>query len=158
MTLIPELFKLSQASNDYKARRKQQMMLFFTSAGVTILASRFAYKSTKSRQFLPRFFQGNHSPPTSYNFTTDAAIAVGTGSLLAGSVSSMAVFGTCWIIDVSLFKEFGWKMKAMMGGNESMKKIAETPMDEESRVIQDGLNDFLEGKYDDMEEVEEKQA
>lgn len=149
MNLIPVNFKLSQASWEYQQRRKQQTMLFLGSAGVTILASRFAYRSTISRQFIPRFFQGNHSPPTSYNFTSDAAIAVGTGTILAVSVTSMMIFGTCWIIDVSSFKEFGWKMNQLMGGDKKLAKLALEPMDEESALVQDSLNDFLDGKYDD---------
>lgn len=145
-------WKISEASQDYKSRRKQQMLKFLGAAGVTILASRFAYKSTISRQFLPTFFHGNHAPPTGYNFTADAAVAVGTGTLLAGSVSSMIVFGTCWILDVSTFREFGWRMRNVMGGDEKLKELAAAPMDEESASIQDGLNDLLEGKYDDLEE------
>ncbi|EGV64194.1 Altered inheritance of mitochondria protein 11 [Yamadazyma tenuis] len=143
-------FKINEASDEYKLRRRTQMVCFLTAAGITMLTSRFAYKSTITRQFLPTFFQGNHSPPTSYNFTADAAVAVGTGTLLAGSVSSMAIFGWCWIIDVSSFKEFGWKMKSLMGGDERLRQLALQPMDEESASIQDGLNDLLEGKYDDM--------
>lgn len=142
-------FAVSTASDDYISRRKKQMVLFMTSAAVTIFASRFAYKSTISRQYVPTLFQGNHMPPTGYNFTTDAAVAVGTGTLLCGSVSSMIAFGTCWIVDVSSFKEFGWRMKSLMGGYENEKALAKVPMDEESQAIQDGLNDLLEGKYDD---------
>lgn len=142
-------FKISQASDEYKLRRKNQMMLFMGAAGITILSSRIAYKSTISRQFLPTFFQGNHAPPTSYNFTMDAAAAVGTGTLLATSVTSMIVFGTCWVLDISSFKEFGWKMKRALGGEESLKKLSKQPMDEESKTIQDGLNDLLSGRYDE---------
>lgn len=141
-------FKLASASDEYKNRRKRQMMLFMGSAAITIFASRIAYKSTITRQYVPSLFQGNHSPPLSYNFTSDAAVAVGTGTLLCGSVSSMFIFGTCWIIDVSNFKEFGWKMKSLMGGYEKQKELSKMPMDEESALIQDSLNDILEGKYD----------
>lgn len=146
-------FKLAYASEEYKTRRKQQMVLFMTSAAMTIFAARFAYKSTITRQYVPTLFQGNHSPPLSYNFTTDAAVAVGTGTLLCGSVSSMMIFGSCWIMDVSNFKEFGWRMKSILGGWEKQKELAAMPMDEESAMIQDGLNDILEGKYDDLDEL-----
>lgn len=145
-------FKIADASNEYINRRKKQMMFFMTSAAITIFASRFAYKSTITRQYVPSLFQGNHSPPLSYNFTTDAAVAVGTGTLLCGSVSSMVIFGSCWIMDVSTFKEFGWRMKTIMGGYEREKELSKLPMDEESSMIQDGLNDILEGKYDLDEE------
>lgn len=144
-------FKINGATDDYKQRRKTQALKFFTAAGVTILASRFAHKSTISRQFLPTFFQGNHSPPTSYNFTMDAAIAVGTGTLLATSVTSMFMFGTCWIIDVSSFKEFGWRMAKLTGQDERMRQLALQPLDDESAFIQDGINDILDGKYDEVE-------
>lgn len=144
-------FKLASASDEYKSRRKQQMILFMTSAAITIFTSRFAYKSTVARQYVPTLFQGNHSPPLGYNFTMDAAVAVGTGTMLCGSVSSMIIFGTCWIIDVSTFKEFGWKMKSIMGGYDKQKELSQIPMDDESSYIQDGLNDILDGKYDDVE-------
>lgn len=120
------------------------MLLFLICASTTILTSRSAYRSTVSRQFIPRFFQGNHSPPTSYNFTADAAVAVGTGTLLAGSVSGMLITGTCWILDISSFKEFGWKMKSLMGGNN----VKEIIVDQESLEIQQGLNNLLQGKID----------
>ncbi|CUM65439.1 uncharacterized protein PRCAT00003078001 [Priceomyces carsonii] len=146
-------FKIANASDQYKSRRKRQMLLFVSSAALTILASRFAYRSTVSRQYVPTLFQGNHMPPLSYNFTTDAAVAVGTGTLLCGSVASMITFGVCWIIDVSSFKEFGWRMHMLMGGYEKQKALSEIPMDEESATIQDGLNDILEGRYDfDLEQ------
>lgn len=151
-------FKAADASDEYLNRRKIQMIKFMSSAAITIFASRFAYKSTISRQYVPTLFQGNHSPPLSYNFTSDAAVAVGTGTLLCGSVSSMIIFGSCWIMDVSSFQEFGWKMKTLMGGYEKQKELANLPMDEESSMIQDGLNDILEGRYDfdTMEETEEQ--
>lgn len=144
-------FKLALSSDEYKLRRKTQMALFMATSAATILAARFAFKSTIARQYVPTLFQGNHQPPTSYNFTTDAAVAVGTGTLLCGSVSSMMIFGTCWIMDVSSFQEFGWRMKTIMGGYEKQKQLAAMPMDEESEMIQQGLNDILEGKYDDIE-------
>lgn len=142
-------FKVADASDEYKQRRKRQMLLFTALAGVAIFASRFAYKSTVARQYVPTLFQANHSPPLSFTFVSDAAVAVGTGTLLCGSVSLMVIFGTCWIMDVSLFKEFGWRMKTMMGGYEKQRELAKLPMDEESAAIQDGLNDLLEGKYDE---------
>lgn len=141
-------FKLADASFEYVERRKKQMVLFMTAAAVTIFTSRFAYKSTITRQFVPSLFQGNHQPPLSYNFTTDAAVAVGTGTMLCASVSSMLTFGTCWILDVSSFREFGWRMKALMGGSEQEQKLAEMPMDDDTAYIQDGLNDILDGKFE----------
>ncbi|RLV90058.1 Altered inheritance of mitochondria protein 11 [Spathaspora sp. JA1] len=152
-------FKLADASDEYKQRRQIQMMRFMASAAITIFASRFAYKATITRQYVPTLFQGNHSPPLSYNFATDAAVAVGAGTLLCGSVSGMLIFGGFWCLDISNIKEFGWKMKSLMGGDQKEKQLSEMPMDEESSYIQDSLNDMLEGKYDfDKidEEVEKK--
>lgn len=148
-------FKIADASPEYKQRRKIQMIRFFTASAVTIFALRFAYRATVSRQYIPTLFQGNHFPPLSYNFTTDAAVAVGTGTLLCGSVTGMTVFGLCWILDVSNIKEFGWRMKSMLGGWELEKKLSEAPMDEESSYIQDSLNDILDGKYDFENDTEE---
>lgn len=146
-------FQLANASQEYIERRKKQMMLFMTAAAVTIFTSRFAYKSTVTRQYVPTLFQGNHMPPLSYNFTTDAAVAVGTGTMLCGSVSSMIVFGTCWIMDVSSFQEFGWRMKSVMGGTQRERELALLPVDEETASIQDGLNDILDGKFEvDLDE------
>lgn len=141
-------FKLGDASPEYIQRRKIQMMKFMALAALTIFALRFAYKATITRQYVPTLFQGNHAPPLSYNFTTDAAVAVGTGTLLCGSVTGMLVFGGCWCLDVSNIKEFGWKMKTIMGGDVKEKELSEMPMDEESALIQDSLNDILEGRYD----------
>lgn len=141
-------FKLGYASPEYLQRRKNQMVLFLGAAAATIFTSRFAYKSTVIRQYVPTLFQGNHMPPLSYNFTMDAAAAVGTGTMLCGSVSSMLIFGTCWVMDVSSFKEFGWRMKGLMGGTVSEEKLAKLPMDADSAYIQDGLNDILDGKID----------
>lgn len=141
-------FKIATASPEYIQRRKTQAMLFLTSAAVTIFASRFAYKSTITRQYVPSLFQGNHMPPLSYNFTTDAAVAVGTGTLLCASVSSMTIFGTCWIMDISSFKEFGWRMKAVMGGTLKEQELAKMEMDEDTAAIQDGINDILDGRVE----------
>lgn len=149
-------FKLASASEEYKLRRKKQMALFMASVGITLLSSRLAYRSTITRQYIPTFFQGNHLPPTSYNFTADAAAAVANGSLLCGSVSSMTIFGTCWVMDVSNFKEFGWRMKSWLGGDEKEKQLSQAPMDEESSTVQDSLIDIIEGKYDDEEVGSEK--
>lgn len=141
-------FKLASASDDYIQRRKHQAVLFLGAAAATIFSSRFAYKSTVARQFLPTLFQGNHQPPTSYNFVMDAAVAVGAGTMLCGSVTSMVVFGTCWVYDVSSFQEFGWRMKALTGENERQKRLAEMAMDEESAYIQDSINEMLDGDFE----------
>lgn len=141
-------FKITQASDEYKSRRKRQMVLFFGTAALSIFASRIAYKSTIARQYIPTFFQGNHAPPLTYNFTADAAVAVATGTILCGSVSSMLIFGFCWIADISHMNEFGWRMKSLLGGYEKQKELAQMPMDQESALVQDSLNDILEGRYD----------
>lgn len=141
-------FKIANASQEYIDRRKKQMVLFMTAAAVTIFTSRFAYKSTITRQYVPLLFQGNHSPPLGYNFTTDAAVAVGTGTMLCASVSSMITFGTCWILDVSSFKEFGWRMKLVLGGGEQEQRLSQMPMDDDTAYIQDGINDLLDGKIE----------
>lgn len=141
-------FALADALPEYIQRRKKQAVFFMVAAAASIFTSRFAYKSTITRQYIPTLFQGNHLPPLSYNFTSDAAVAVGTGTMLCASVSSMFIFGTCWIVDVSSFKEFGWRMKALMGGDKKEQEVAAAPMDEESAYIQDTLNDILDGKYE----------
>ncbi|CAK7894019.1 hypothetical protein CAAN1_09S04412 [[Candida] anglica] len=142
-------FKIASASEEYKLRRRKQMILFMGTSALTLFATRLAYKSSVARQYLPTLFQGNHQPPASYSFVADAAVAVGTGTLLCGSVTSMTAFGAFWILDVSNFKEFGWKMKSMMGGYDRERELAKMPIDQESREIQEALNDILEGKYEE---------
>lgn len=73
-------------------------------------------------------------------------VAVGAGTLACGSISGMLMFGTAWILDVSNLKEFGYRMKALMGGDVKEKELSEMKMDDETRALQDGLNDLLEGK------------
>ncbi|KAI5953328.1 AIM11 [Candida jiufengensis] len=141
-------FKIADSSPEYKTRRANQMMKFFAFSALSIFTLRIINKQTIIRQYIPTLFQQNHAPPTSCNFTTDAAVAVGAGTLACGSISGMFMFGIAWILDVSNFKEFGYRMKGIMGGNENLKKLSEMEMDEESRSVQDGLNDLLDGKYD----------
>ena len=50
-------FKLGDASPEYIDRRKKQMMLFLAAAGATIFTSRFAYRTTVTRQYIPTLFQ-----------------------------------------------------------------------------------------------------
>ncbi|GEQ71315.1 hypothetical protein JCM33374_g4997 [Metschnikowia sp. JCM 33374] len=147
-TLQKLQFKLGDASPEYIDRRKKQAVFFLTAAAATIFTSRFAYKTTITRQYIPSLFQGNHQPPLSYNFAMDAAVAVGTGTMLCGSVASMVVFGTCWIMDVSSLPEFGWRMKSVLGGYKKEQELASMAIDDESMSIQDGLNDLLDGKLE----------
>lgn len=141
-------FKLAEASPEYVERRKVQAARFFAAAAASILSVRFAYKSTITRQFVPNVFQGNHQPPLGPNFTADAAVAVATGTVICGLVALMLVFGGCWVADVSRFSEFGWRMKSALGGGLKEQELAQMAMDDESRLIQDGLNDILEGKVE----------
>ncbi|CCE88690.1 Piso0_001467 [Millerozyma farinosa CBS 7064] len=141
-------FKLASSSDEYKQRRKRQMGIFMATVAMTLLSSRIAYRSTVKRQYIPTLFQGNHSPPLSYNATADAAAAVGTGTMLCGSVCSMLVSGTCWVLDVSSFREFGWRMKTLLGGADKERDLAGMPMDSESSLVQDSLNSIISGDYD----------
>lgn len=147
-------FKVADASSEYKTRRKYQMIRFFTFSALSIFTLRLIHKQTIIRQYIPTLFQQNHQPPTSYNFTTDAAVAVGAGTLACGSITRMFVMGTAWILDVSSFKEFGYRMKGLMGGYEKEKALSEMEVDEETKMLQDGLNDLLDGKYDENGEEE----
>ncbi|QBM88122.1 hypothetical protein METSCH_C00850 [Metschnikowia aff. pulcherrima] len=150
-------FKLADASPEYISRRKRQMVYFLTASAATIFTARFAYRTTITRQYIPTLFQGNHQPPLSYNFAMDAAVAVGTGTMLCGTVSSMIAFGTCWVMDVLSLAEFGWRMKAVLGGHSKEQELAKMAMDLETMQIQNGLNDLLEGKLEfDFDEIDEK--
>ena len=146
-------FKVADASSEYKTRRKHQMIRFFMFAGLSIFTLRFINKQTKIRQYVPTSFQQNHQPPISNNFTADAAVAIGAGTMACGSITGMIVMGTAWILDVSSLKEFGYRMKGMMGGYEKEKALSEKEVDEETKMLQDGLNDLLDGKYDEHSEL-----
>ncbi|OBA22701.1 altered inheritance of mitochondria protein 11 [Metschnikowia bicuspidata var. bicuspidata NRRL YB-4993] len=141
-------FKIADASPEYIARRKKQATFFLAAAAMTIFTSRFAHRTAISRQYIPSLFQGNHQPPLSYNFAMDAAVAVGTGTMLCGSVLSMIAFGACWVMDVSTLPEFGWRMKSLLGGYKSQQELEQVAIDEESKTIEDGINDLLEGNLD----------
>lgn len=138
-------FSLANASPEYIQRRKHQAMLFTAAAAASIFTSRFTYKSVISRQYVPTLFHGNHLPPITYNFTADAAIAVGAGTMLCASVSSMLMFGACWIMDVSNFKEFGWRMKVLMGGDKKEQEILAMPIDDDTAFLENALNDIITG-------------
>lgn len=144
-------FALADASPEYIQRRKRQAMFFMAAAAASIFTSRLAYKSTVSRQYVPLLFHGNHLPPITYNFTSDAAAAVGTGTMLSVSVSSMLIFGACWVMDVSSFKEFGWRMKSIMGGDKKEKEISKLPIDEDTAYFENALEEIFSGG-----ELEEK--
>lgn len=139
-------FSLADASPEYIQRRKRQAMLFMAAAAASIFTSRFAYKSTVSRQYVPLLFHGNHLPPITYNFTSDAAAAVGTGTMLSVSVSSMMIFGACWVMDVSSFKEFGWRMKSLMGGDKKEREISQMPLDEDTEYFENVMESILSGE------------
>ncbi|ODQ79040.1 hypothetical protein BABINDRAFT_162110 [Babjeviella inositovora NRRL Y-12698] len=151
-SFLPSNFGLAiNTSAEYKERRRQQMLRFVGATVVTFVCARVAYRGVLSRKYVPTFLQPNHLPPP-FSFHKDALLAITHSTLLACSAYTMAVMGGCWCWDVSSFQEFSWRMKKLLGGAEKEQEIAMQPVDEETRAIQDTMNNLLSGKFVDSEE------
>jgi hypothetical protein len=94
---------------------------------------------------IPQLFNANHIPPQ-FSFQRDAIFAVTHASLLATSSFAMAITGVWWSWDVSNIKEFGFKIKRVLGGDSNEQMISDIPLDEESAAVQDAINKFLNGE------------
>lgn len=62
----------------------------------------------------------------------------------------MAVTGVSWTWDVSTVKEFTYKLKKKLGGEEKEKEISQSKLDDESLTLQDAISAFINGE--DFEE------
>lgn len=101
-------------------------------------------------------FNANHIAPQ-FSFQRDAILAVTHASFLATSSFAMAITGVWWTCDISNMKEFGFKIKRLLGGDINEQKISDLPLDEESVSVQDAINSFLEGKeFEDIPAEEAK--
>lgn len=65
----------------------------------------------------------------------------------------MAIAGVSWTWDVSTVKEFTYKLKTKLGGDEKEKELSEAKLDEESLSLQDAINSFLNGEGFEEEEA-----
>ncbi|ODV75950.1 uncharacterized protein CYBJADRAFT_165327 [Cyberlindnera jadinii NRRL Y-1542] len=137
--------EVSKISVQYKERRRKQMMAFFGATATTLLFARLAYRGVQSRRYIPQLFNANHIPPA-FSFQRDAILAVTHATCLATSGFAMAITGVCWTWDVSTPKEFGFKVKRLLGGDVNEQKLSEAPMDEESLTVQDAINRIMNGE------------
>lgn len=142
---------IADATTRFKERRRKQMILFFGTTATTLLFARLAYRGVQSRRYIPQLFNANHIPPA-FSFQRDAMLAVTHATCLATSGFAMAVTGVCWSWDVSNAKEFGFKLKRVLGGDVSEKRISETPFDEESLTVQDAIYKIMNGELGDDDE------
>ncbi|CCE91055.1 uncharacterized protein TDEL_0C01660 [Torulaspora delbrueckii] len=138
--------QISTFSDEYKKRRKQQMLRFFGATALTLISCRLAYRGVKSRKYVPNMFQLNYkSPPFSYQAEAASALVFGTGLAVGGF--SMLVFGSCWLSDISSFPEFSLKAKQLMGQDPiSDSKLTNMPLDDDTAKVVDQLERLLEGK------------
>lgn len=90
-------------------------------------------------------FNANHVPPP-FSFHKDAIAAIAFSSVLATSSFAMAVTGVAWTWDVSTVKEFTYKLKKKLGGEEKEKEISQSKLDDESVTLQDAINAFINGE------------
>ncbi|CDK25509.1 unnamed protein product [Kuraishia capsulata CBS 1993] len=111
---------LSPEVRKYNERRFRQMSLFYGCALATFICSKVAYRGVISRRYLPNFYQHNHVPP-SFSFYRDALSAVTHGSLLAVSTFSMIITGSLWYFDISNAREFSFKLRNLLGGEQILE-------------------------------------
>ncbi|SCU97842.1 LADA_0H08702g1_1 [Lachancea dasiensis] len=133
--------EISVFSEEYKKRRKLQMMRFFGATAFTLLSARLAFRGVQSRKYVPNMFQLNHKPPL-YSFQGEAVSALAFGTGLATGSFGMLVFGTCWLADISSFAEFTLKVRKLMG--EPATRISEEPLDIETQKVTQALQELLE--------------
>jgi hypothetical protein len=91
---------------------------------------------------IPKTFDANHRPPE-FNMVRDGLQAVMKSSLLSTSSFAMGVTGTMWLMDVGSLKEFAIMMKQKLGGAEVEKRVAQMPMDDETKAVEKALTDAL---------------
>ncbi|GMM33089.1 Aim11 protein [Saccharomycopsis crataegensis] len=135
---------MAEASDNYKQRRRTQMIKFYAATFTTLICSRLVFRGVQSRKYIPTLFQANHIQP-SYSKRQEAMAAIGYASLLSTSAFGMFIFGTAWVMDISSAKDFGQRMKKFLGGQENQEKIKGMKTDEDTLKVQEGLSSLLEG-------------
>ncbi|SCU83799.1 LAFA_0D05886g1_1 [Lachancea sp. 'fantastica'] len=134
--------QISVFSEEYKKRRKQQMMRFFGATVFTLISARLAFRGVQSRKYVPNMFQLNHKPPL-YSFQGEAVSALAFGTGLATGSFGMLVFGSCWLADISSLAEFTVKVRKLMG-EPSAQDLADQTIDPETQQVAKALEDLLE--------------
>ncbi|ODV95475.1 hypothetical protein PACTADRAFT_50191 [Pachysolen tannophilus NRRL Y-2460] len=134
--------ELSDEVKKYNERRFKQMALFYGCTVATFLCSKISHRGVISRRYVPNYYQHNHVPPP-FSFYRDALTAVTLSTLLAISTTSMFVTGSFWYLDISNFKEFSFRLKKYLGGEEKETELMKLPLDKDSESIQNSINDFI---------------
>ncbi|SCU95121.1 LAME_0F10814g1_1 [Lachancea meyersii CBS 8951] len=134
--------EISVFSEEYKKRRKQQMIRFFGATVFTLISARLAFRGVQSRKYVPNMFQLNHKPPL-YSFQGEAISALAFGTGLATGSFGMLVFGSCWLADISSLAEFTIKARKLIG-DPSAQEAAQQPMDQETQQVAKALQDLIE--------------
>lgn len=140
--------KKSEAVLRYNERRFYQMATFYGFTIATYIASKLAYRGIISRRYNPTFYQHNHVPPK-FSFHKDAMGAVTHATLLSTCSMGMAVSGAFWYYDISTVKEFTFRMKAFLGGDEAERQLRDMPEDAETRELTESLGALLNGESEE---------
>lgn len=148
--------KKTEAVLQYNERRFYQMATFYGFTLATYIASKIAYRGVIKRRYNPTFYQHNHVPPK-FSFYKDALVAVTHASLLAVSSMGMIGAGAFWYSDISNLREFTYRMKIFLGGDEAEKALKAMPEDEETKQITDSIDSLLNGNLLDAFETKDEE-
>lgn len=113
---------LATLRDEYKERRRTEMLRFMGLSLFTLVIARYTYTSIQARKYVPKLFEGNQKiPPSSYKSESMSALGLGTG-LALGSFG-MLVYGTCWCNDILTPKEFSFKIRRAILGEQGAKDL-----------------------------------
>lgn len=113
---------LENLRDEYKERRRTEMLRFMGVSLFTLVIARYTYTSIQARKYVPKLFEGNQKiPPSSYKSESMSALGLGTG-LALGSFG-MLVYGTCWCNDILTPKEFSFKIRRAILGEQGAKDL-----------------------------------
>ncbi|CCD25243.1 Iai11p NDAI_0E04260 [Naumovozyma dairenensis CBS 421] len=90
---------------EFKIRRKQQMIRFFSSTVITLVCTKLILRRLQLPKYVPSMFELNYIRPP---ITTVKKDLINAGMLTTGmtlGVFSMIFFGTCWNWNVSTLAE-----------------------------------------------------
>ncbi|XBW37907.1 hypothetical protein QEN19_003487 [Hanseniaspora menglaensis] len=117
-----EIKSIEQLTGEYKDRRRTEMLRFMGVSMFTLIVARYTYTSIQARKYVPKLFEGNQKiPPSAYKSESMSALGLGTG-LAVGSFG-MLVYGTCWCNDILTPKEFSFKIRRAILGEQGAKDL-----------------------------------
>ncbi|KAG0670722.1 Altered inheritance of mitochondria protein 11 [Kluyveromyces marxianus] len=124
--------QIDKFSQQYKARRKEQMIRFFGVTALTLISARLAFRGP---------------PPFSYKGEVVNALAYGTALSTGGF--AMLGFGLCWIWDVSTLHELGAKLKQLMGDeSKPVSSATNMELDEDTKKVAEALEAMFSSNND----------